>query len=168
MDTNKNTGSKSEPLSVQLLRIRNDRFNLTPMSELLENYKENILIDPDSLVYDFKTRFHFQPDYNIILCVFTVNVRIKDAYKTIKRKKKSGFQVASMDVQYDFEINDLHRFINNDGSVTLPDILIITINSIALSTTRGIWFEKSSSTYLGGRVLHIIDPKSFKQDISDK
>ena len=164
MAKKKDNDPKTEPLTVQLVNIRTDRFNLSSLSELLENYKEEVLFETDALVYDFKTKFHFKPEDDLILCVFTLMVRIKEAHKPRKRQKKAGFYVAIMDVQYDFAVPNLSRFIDDKSVVDLPEILAVTINSIALSTTRGIWFEKSSSTYLGGRVLHIIDPRSFKKD----
>lgn len=45
---------------------------------------------------------------------------------------------------------------------TLPTGLALTLNSISLSTTRGILFERLRGTTLQALVLPIIDPSAFQ------
>ena len=46
----------------------------------------------------------------------------------------------------------------------LPDTFVNTINTISISTTRGIMFSQFRGTYLHNAILPIIDPIGFKAD----
>jgi hypothetical protein len=48
------------------------------------------------------------------------------------------------------------------GQFKLPEPIIIMLNSISISTTRGIMFSQFKGTFLHNAVLPIIDPKQFK------
>ena len=47
----------------------------------------------------------------------------------------------------------------------LPTDIIVTINSISISTIRGIMFSTFKGTYLHNAFLPIIDPKSFNSEM---
>lgn len=49
-----------------------------------------------------------------------------------------------------------------DGKVNIPQKLVETLNSISISTTRGVMFSTFRGTFLHGAVLPIIDPKQFQ------
>lgn len=46
--------------------------------------------------------------------------------------------------------------------VELPEQFIVTLNSISLSTTRGIMFSQFKGTYMHPAILPIVNPASFK------
>jgi hypothetical protein len=52
--------------------------------------------------------------------------------------------------------------IESDGKLNLPQQLVDIINSISLSTTRGVMFATFKGTPLHSAFLPIIDPKKFK------
>jgi len=52
--------------------------------------------------------------------------------------------------------------IEADGRLNIPQPLIEILNSISLSTTRGIMFSTFKGTFLHNAFLPIIDPRSFK------
>lgn len=45
----------------------------------------------------------------------------------------------------------------------IPQTLLEVINSISISTTRGILYSNFKGTFLHATILPILDPKSFKQ-----
>jgi hypothetical protein len=51
--------------------------------------------------------------------------------------------------------------IEADGKVNIPEQLTETLNSISISTTRGVMFSTFKGTFLHGAVLPVIDPKQF-------
>jgi hypothetical protein len=52
--------------------------------------------------------------------------------------------------------------IESDGKLNLPQQVVDIINSISLSTTRGVMFATFKGTPLHSAFLPIIDPKQFK------
>lgn len=51
---------------------------------------------------------------------------------------------------------------NKNGIVEIPDNLIVIINSISLSTARGVMYSTFKGTRLHGAILPILDPKVIR------
>lgn len=85
-----------------------------------------------------------------------VNVEINNEDQTIP--------LGSLSVSCIFEIANFEDVLvkGTDGVYTLPKELAVTLNSIAISTTRGVMFSTFKGTFLHGAVLPIVDPKQFK------
>lgn len=62
-----------------------------------------------------------------------------------------------------FEFENLPSFVK-DNEVKLPTEIINAINSISISTVRGIMFSTFKGTYLHNAFLPIIDPKLFNEN----
>jgi len=60
-----------------------------------------------------------------------------------------------------YNIDNLPDFVK-EKKVELPEQFIITINSISLSTVRGVLFTLFRGTHLHNLILPILDPKEFK------
>ena len=60
-----------------------------------------------------------------------------------------------------FAVTDL-AFNEEEQTLELEEQLMDTVNSISLSTTRGIIFSYFAQTHLNPLVLPIIDPKDFR------
>jgi hypothetical protein len=61
-----------------------------------------------------------------------------------------------------FEIADFSDFLDpKTNNVNLPEDFLVTINSITISTARGIMFNQFKGTFLHNAFLPIVDPKSF-------
>ncbi len=59
-----------------------------------------------------------------------------------------------------FEFENLASYVV-EKEVKLPSDIIIAINSISISTIRGIMFSTFKGTYLHNAFLPVIDPKAF-------
>jgi hypothetical protein len=68
--------------------------------------------------------------------------------------------LANLSVNLVFEIEDLANYAI-EKEVKLPSDIIIAMNSISISTLRGIMFSTFKGTYLHNAILPVIDPKSF-------
>ena len=62
-----------------------------------------------------------------------------------------------------FEFENLTSYVV-DNEVKLPSDIIIAMNSISISTIRGIMFSTFKGTYLHNAFLPVIDPKAFNVD----
>lgn len=62
-----------------------------------------------------------------------------------------------------FEFENLPSFVK-DNEVKLPIEIINAINSISISTVRGIMFSTFKGTYLHNAFLPIIDPKLINEN----
>ncbi len=61
-----------------------------------------------------------------------------------------------------FRIDEMGDYLDNETTkVNLPEQAAITLNSISLSTTRGIMYSEFRGTHLHGAVLPIVDPRQF-------
>lgn len=67
-----------------------------------------------------------------------------------------------------FEVENMNDFMDAKiKKINLPDEFIITLNSITISTARGIMFNQFKGTFLHNAILPIVNPGSFliqKQD----
>lgn len=61
-----------------------------------------------------------------------------------------------------FEVKELGKFIKNKNEVKLSKDFITTINSVSISTTRGLMFSVFRGTFLHSAVLPLINPSQYK------
>lgn len=129
-------------ISFKLKNIEIGQSNLTAIDYALANdvvFKFNINIE--HLV---------NIDQNLIVIKPTVEIFVEDE-KSI---------LANLSVNLVFEIEDLANYAI-EKEVKLPSDIIIAMNSISISTLRGIMFSTFKGTYLHNAILPVIDPKSF-------
>lgn len=72
---------------------------------------------------------------------------------------ESNIVMGYMKVDCSYEVENLKALINKKtGKVKFPEGFTKVINSISLSTLRGIMFSRFKGTILGGAILPIMDP----------
>lgn len=59
------------------------------------------------------------------------------------------------------EMEDYHD--KTTEIVNFPEPVVVTLNSIAISTTRGIMYSEFRGTYLHGAILPMVDPRQFEK-----
>ena len=73
--------------------------------------------------------------------------------------------VANISVGCTFEIINFEEIIiQKEGTLTIPDAILETLNILTIGTTRGIMFSEFRGTWLHNTILPVIDPKSFIVD----
>ena len=61
-----------------------------------------------------------------------------------------------------FHVEEMEDYLDKEaGIVNFPEQVVVTLNSIAISTTRGIMYSEFRGTHLHGAVLPMVDPKQF-------
>ena len=116
---------------------------------------------PKNLVfqYDISLQHQLRREENLLIVICNINIKaesIKD-------------QLGSIRASCIFNINNLSDFYNEtDKQYDLPDQLVITANSITISTMRGLMFACFRGTFLHGTVLPLIDPKAIKAEANKK
>lgn len=74
--------------------------------------------------------------------------------------EENNFILGNLSSSLIFEIENLASYVV-DKEVKLPSDIIVAINSISISTIRGIMFSTFKGTYLHNAFLPVIDPKAF-------
>ena len=73
--------------------------------------------------------------------------------------------VANISVGCTFKIINFQEIIiEKEGTLTIPDAILETLNILTIGTTRGIMFSEFRGTWLHNTILPVIDPKSFIVD----
>lgn len=87
-----------------------------------------------------------------------------DIHITITPKINENDIFAEIKTRNLFEVLNFDEIIKekNDG-LEIPDQIIETLNSISISTTRGILTAKTEGTILQNVFLPLVNPKAFKK-----
>ena len=124
--------------------------------ELLESHLNTPLAKIDAnTVFKFNINLEHKidPGKNIILVLTTVDILIGEEREI----------VGSVKTNIIYEIENLAEY-NSTKGFNLPTDFITSINSITLSTCRGIMYSQFKGTILHNTFLPIVDPKSFTQN----
>jgi hypothetical protein len=103
--------------------------------------------------YDILIEHQVNNEHNILLVVTCVELF----------NEARDFNFGAIKVGCAFELDDLKKYFDNKTKkYIIPKGIIEVLNSVSLSTTRGVMFSQLRGTYLHNAVLPIIDPKTFK------
>lgn len=109
---------------------------------------------PPQMVFNFdiKLEHKIPSDNKLIAVVVTIDVR--EGNKTDK--------LGSMMASCVYEVPDINDYIDKNTNLPkFPELFMTTINSVSISTVRGIMFSQFRGTFLHNAVLPVVDPKSF-------
>jgi len=102
--------------------------------------------------FDINIEHRINPENDILIVVCTVLVF----------NEKRDEQLGKLKAGCIYLINDLKRFINGETkALELPEPVATALNSVSISTTRGLMFSMFRGTYLHNAVLPVVDPTSF-------
>jgi hypothetical protein len=105
--------------------------------------------------FDIKIEHRYTIEKNRVFVVCTISI-----YNEQKNQLLGSLKSSCM-----YHVENLESFFEqNTKSLQLPDQLVITLNSIAVSTTRGLMFSQFRGTSLHNAVLPVIDPTSFLKE----
>ncbi len=121
--------------------------------ELIESHLtfQSLVDDKAKFKFDINMEHRLLPDQNLLLVVTAISVRLDGSTNIL----------GSIRTNVAFLIDELKSFLTDDGFL-LPEELVITINTEALSTTRGMMFSSFRGTFLHKAILPIIKPKSVQ------
>lgn len=106
------------------------------------------------------TTFHFNinlehrinPENKLVIVITTIEILHED----------KETRLASIKASCVFEIVNFEEFLTDNTKVSFPNNILVTLNSISISTIRGLMFAEFKGTFLHNAILPVIDPTSFK------
>lgn len=102
--------------------------------------------------FDIKIEHRYNIEKNMVFVVCNISI-----YNELKNQLLGSLKSSCI-----YNVENLETYFEqNTKSLQLPDQLVITLNSISISTTRGLMFSQFRGTSLHNAVLPVIDPKSF-------
>jgi hypothetical protein len=111
------------------------------------------LANPIKFQFDIKLEHRLNNEMNIIIVLITVNV--------LNENRETNY--GTITVSSIFEIFNYHEYLDKvKKTVNFPEEFVTTINSISLSTTRGVMFSQFRGTFLHFAFLPLMDVKSFQ------
>jgi hypothetical protein len=133
---------------------KNISFRLKNMELLQSNLSAvNVSISSETL---FKFNINIEHLINLNENIIAIKPIVEIFIEEHNKKTILGGLSASLV----FEFENLPSFVK-DNEVKLPTDIINAINSISISTIRGIMFSTFKGTHLHNAFLPIIDPKLF-------
>jgi hypothetical protein len=105
--------------------------------------------------FDINIQQKISGEEKLIIVAPTISIRI-DNGKEVYGKLKANifFDVQNLD---DFKDTDTNKF-------DIPEPFITTLNSISISTSRGLMFSAFKGTFLHSAILPVINPGNFKKE----
>jgi hypothetical protein len=128
--------------------------------EVILSFPANILQDNKLYHYNISLQHRINQETKLIFVDTTVEILHQD------KKTRLGLLKATciyfVESLMDFKAETDEKLFD------LPELFTTTLNSISLSTTRGIMFSQFRGTYLHNAVLPVIDPKGFQLEKKTK
>ncbi|WP_157963178.1 hypothetical protein [Algoriphagus litoralis] len=105
--------------------------------------------------FDLAIEHRINLENNLVIVICKVGIR-NESKETLFGELRGSciFFVEKLKDYFDTETNKL----------SLPDDFVVTLNSVTISSMRGLMFSFFRGTFLHQAVLPIIDPKSFEKN----
>jgi len=126
------------------------------LDSFLKTPKQSI---PKGTAYQFNMNIEHRIDLGrkFVMVLTDVSCFVDDAQGDLGKFKSSCI----------FYIPQLEKYIDKETkALNLPEQFLISINSISISTTRGLMFSFLKGTFLHNAVIPIVDPTAFKMEIN--
>jgi hypothetical protein len=116
-------------------------------------------IDFNTFHFDLKLQHRINAEKKLVFVITNI---------TIMDKEKSN-QVGYLETSCIFEVENFNDYLSseNDNNVKFPDTFINEINSMAISTTRGIMFSEFKGTFLHKAVLPVFQTEQLQRNQQD-
>lgn len=123
---------------------------------------ESKLAHPDKKLPDDIT-FHFNLD--IEYRVFPDKERVLVLTKVrVSNEEDKEMELGKITTSCAFEIKELEKWVDDQERLVLPQDLKTTLNSVALSTTRGVLYSEYRGTFLDKALIPLIDVQNLTED----
>lgn len=100
--------------------------------------------------FDMNVEHRFNIDSKRIFVVVSIEIFIQD----------TDIKLGNSKISCIYSVLELDKFLIKD-KISFPNAFITTLNSISLSTCRGVLFTLFRGTFLHNAILPIVDPKGF-------
>ena len=102
--------------------------------------------------FDLNLEHRINPEDDVLVVVCSVSVFNENREEQLGKLKSGGVYV----------LKNLKQFLNPETkALELPEPLATALNSVSISTTRGLMYSMFLGTFLHNAVLPVVDPTSF-------
>lgn len=119
----------------------------------------NVTLNHPGYLLQESVTFHYDLKIDHKINITTKTIFVVIDIEILNENK--DFILGSVKVNCIFGIENLLDFVDSDNEVNLPDQAVAILNSITISTARGIMFSQFKGTFLHHAYLPVIDPKSY-------
>ncbi len=111
-------------------------------------------IDFNTFHFDLKLQHRINAEKKLVFVI--TNITIMD--------KEKNNQVGYLETSCIFEVENFNDYLSSDSesNVKFPDTFINEVNSMAISTTRGIMFSEFKGTFLHKAVLPVFKTEQLQ------
>lgn len=113
--------------------------------------------DNDVYRYNINLEHLFNGEKDVMIVKTDINILDDNSTET----------VGNIKTHVAFTIENLAKYFK-DNKPNLPEVFVSTLNSISISTTRGMMFSAFRGTFLHNAILPLIDPTFKKQPKNSK
>jgi uncharacterized protein with PQ loop repeat len=118
------------------------------------NYPSNFKPSETKFRFDFVAENKVNVEKGMVLVVPTIKIY----------NDKSAELLGSIRVNFAFHVQDFSTYIDEENKkVELPKAFQLAINSVSISTIRGIMYSQFRGTFLQNAILPVIDPNTLLQ-----
>lgn len=124
--------------------------------------RPNVIVEPQ-VTFTFDIRLDNKVDFTTKNIIVTVDITIFEVVKDTNVERGS----ISVGCMYNIKNFDEIVTLDNNKKVDMPSIVGEVLNSISLSTTRGVMLSQFRGTYLHNAILPVVNPRDFKPNIDE-
>ena len=105
----------------------------------------------DIFTFNLSTEFHLNPNEKMVIVRVAVEILSKD----------QDLSLGNLTTENRFQIENYDEIVFNDEDErdNLPESFLVILNSISISTTRGVMWQMYKGTFLHNALLPIVDPQ---------
>jgi hypothetical protein len=120
--------------------------------ELKHPQQENI--DFNTFHFDLKLQHRVNSEKKLVFVITTINILNSD----------KSIQVGMIQTSCIFEVDNIEELIDSENNVTFPDNFLDEVNSMGISTTRGIMYSEFKGTFLHKAILPVFKAENLKKN----
>jgi len=113
-------------------------------------------IDFNTFHFDLKLQHRINAEKKLVFVITNITIMDKD----------KNNQVGYLETSCIFEVENFNDYLSsdNESNVKFPDTFINEINSMAISTTRGIMFSEFKGTFMHKAVLPVFQTEQLQRN----
>ena len=132
------------------------RISALEMLNLEIKHPKQEQMDLNTFHFDLKLQHRINAEKSLVFVITNIDIMDKD--KTT--------QVGYIETSCIFHVENFSDYMGEDNQARFPDSFISEINSMAISTTRGMMFSELKGTFLHKAVLPIFKNEQLRKDQS--
>lgn len=105
--------------------------------------------------FDLQVTQSFNIENELVIVTCTINV-----IDNVTKVKFGHIKASCL-----FNVENLEKYINKDkNTATLPNSAVVLLNSVSISTIRGVMYGVFRGTFLNGAILPVVNPSIPSQE----